>query len=740
MMEMYLAYYGEFLDRQDKSWRVEIRREWTGNGDAPADTAAVELVLPGDSPLVLEWMAKEKHEPVQSSSATLKVVSESDREFIGLYTTKAASVRLDVLVPELHGNKYEWVVFWSGTLDTELYEEPYSYGSGYEVELTFTDFGVLSRLNYNLSGKKTFLEILDAGLAASGIRFRGDVWECISTSKNSAVIKLSDMSVLSDNFYDEEGAPMTFEKVFAAILQPLALRIIQREGYIRVYDLAWLYAQTADAVEWFGTDARLSVDKVYNNVNVTYSPYDGSKAMAVEISTKEELNWAMDDNVLVKMNYSDQGNYAIDGFRMWYGSDLEGSSALELSSGAQYMRIDPINSGEEAAAVLWGMRRGDVGMKEAGEAGSGTQIVLVGSEPGFPDFIDSDGSLAQMGAPLSSGSVYKSPRLYLDIGGGDLRINLDLLFDARYNPFEDASDGNEKGNYNEMREKCNFGCVPVILNFVAEDGTVIGHYENYEMMGSDGWGRRAEFCHWVSGAGTAGKAWLMYYDPDNRKDSSGFGGWQTNRQSIGDYTGDLPRSLTIKESGEYVDNPAYHFSCPGYLELTILAGVFTFSGGSDREVVNIHPKVRWLAYKAPEITIVDKYGKEVESKDYEDQAHLDPDAKEELNLDLICGSRGLPNAKGRMYYKGEVLQSAVRGGVSDSPQRLLIGTVYSQYAVGCTVLSGTSLPLMNLKPVSDAATPGKFIMRSEVYDVRAAESTIEIVELKEENYTAVEYV
>ena len=740
MMEMYLAYYGEFLDRQDKSWRVEIRREWTGNGDAPADTAAVELVFPGDSPLVLEWMAKEKHEPVQSSSATLKVVSESDREFIGLYTTKAASVRLDVLVPELHGNKYEWVVFWSGTLDTELYEEPYSYGSGYEVELTFTDFGVLSRLNYNLSGKKTFLEILDAGLAASGIRFRGDVWECISTSKNSAVIKLSDMSVLSDNFYDEEGAPMTFEKVFAAILQPLALRIIQREGYIRVYDLAWLYAQTPEIVEWFGTDAYLSVDKVYNNVNMTYSPYDDSKAMAVDIATREELNWAMDDNVLVRMNYSDQGNYAIDGFRMWYGPDLEGSSALELSSNAQYMRIDPINSGEEAAAVLWGMRRGDVGMKEAGEAGSGTQIVLVGSEPGFPDFIDSDGLLAQMGAPLSSGSVYKSPRLYLDTGGGNLRINMDLLFDVRYNPFEDASDGNEKGNYNEMREKCNFGCVPIILNFIAEDGTVIGHYENDEMMGSDGWGRRAELCRWASGAGTAGKAWLMYYDPDNRKDSSGFGGWQTNRQSIGDYTGDLPRSLTIKESGEYVDNPAYYFFCPGYLELTILAGVFTFSGGSDREIVNIHPKVRWLAYKAPEITIVDKYGKEVESKDYEDQAHLDPDAKEELSLDLICGSRGLPNAKGRMYYKGEVLQSAVRGGVSDSPQRLLIGTVYSQYAVGCTVLSGTSLPLMSLKPVSDAATPGKFIMRSEVYDVRAAESDIEIVELKEENYTAVEYV
>ena len=133
------------------------------------------------------------------------------------------------------------------------------------------------------------------------------------------------------------------------------------------------------------------------------------------------------------------------------------------------------------------------------------------------------------------------------------------------------------------------------------------------------------------------------------------------------------------------------------------------------------------------------YGKEVESEDYEDQAYLDPDAKEELNLDLICGSRGLPNAKGRIYYGGEVLQNVSRGGITDSPQRLLIGTIYSQYAVGCAVLSGTALPLPGLRPLSDAATPGNFIMRSEVYDVRAAESNIEIVELKEENYKGVEY-
>lgn len=738
-MEMYLIYYGEFLDRRDDRWRVEIRREWTGDGDAPADTAATEISFPADNPLVLEWQSTEKYEPVQSSSATLKVISDTDRQFIGLYTTKAASVRLTVFRWDLHGDKYEWARFWAGTLDTELYEEPYSYGSGYEVTLTFSDFGVLSRLSCALSGFQTFEDIVLACLTASGTGYTSFMESVSTTDTDNVRLKLSDLSVRCENFYDEEGIAMTLEEVLTAILQPLALRIIQRSGSVYVYDLASRYPLAAQQVKWSGTDAVLSVDRVYNNVNVCYSPYDSDKLLDISISTKDDLSWVLDDNVLVKMNYSDQGNYAIDGFRMWYGPDLEGSSALELSSNAQYMRIDPINSGEETAAVLWGMRRGDVGMAEAGEAGSGTQIVLVGSEPGFPDFIDSDGLLAQMGVPLSSGSVYKSPRLYLDTGGGDLRINLDLLFDVRYNPFEDASDGNEKGNYNEMREKCNFGCVPVILNFVAEDGTVIGHYENYEMMGSDGWGRRAEFCHWVSGAGTAGKAWLMYYDPDNREDSSGFGGWQTNRQSIGDYTGDLPRSLTIKESGEYVDNPAYRFSRPGYLELTVLAGVFTFRGGTGRGIVNIHPKVRWLAYKAPEIVLVDANGKELESKDYEDCAHLDANARESLDLDLVCGSRGLPGAKGRIFHKGEILQLARRGGVTDSPQRLLIGSIYSQYAEGRLILSGTAEPLPGLTPLSDASTEGKFIMKSEEYKVREAESTVEVVQLAEESYEGVDY-
>lgn len=734
MMEMYLAYYGEFLDRQDKSWRVEIRREWTGNGDAPADTAAVELVFPGDSPLVLEWMAKEKHEPVQSSSATLKVVSESDREFIGLYTTKAASVRLTVFRWDLHGDKYEWARFWAGTLDTELYEEPYSYGSGYEVTLTFSDFGVLSRLSCALSGFRTFEDIVLACLTASGTGYTSFMESVSTTDTDTVRLKLSDLSVRCENFYDEEGVAMTLEEVLKSILQPLALRIIQRSGTVYVYDLASRSPLAAQQVKWSGTDAVLSVDRVYNNVNVNYSPYDSDKLLDISISTKDDLNWALDDNVLVKMNYSDQGNDSINGFRMWYGPDLEGSSALELSSQAQYMRIDPIYSGEEVSAVLWGMRRGDVGMKEAGESGSGTQIVLVGSAPGLPSCLDPDGDY---GMPLSSGNVFKCPRVYQTFYGNYLRITLEMLFDVRYNPFEDASEGNEEGNWKDMSSRCNFAYVPIILNYVAEDGTVIGHYDNRGMVESDGWGNRDSLCKWVSGAGSAGDAWLAYYNADDREGSTGLGGWQTNRECIGVFTGKLPQRLTVREPGEYIESPAYRFARSGYLELTVLAGVFTVKG--DHNVVNIYSKVRWLAYKAPEIALVDSNGKELESKDYEDCAHLDANARESLDLELTCGSRGLPGAKGLIYHKGEILQLARRGGVTDSPQRLLIGSIYSQYAEGRLILSGTAEPLPGLTPLSDAATSGKFIMKSEEYKVREAESTVEIVQLAEESYEGVDY-
>ena len=52
-------------------------------------------------------------------------------------------------------------LYWSGTLDPELYEEPFAYKTDYGVEITFADMAVLERLNWNKAGFMTIREIIN---------------------------------------------------------------------------------------------------------------------------------------------------------------------------------------------------------------------------------------------------------------------------------------------------------------------------------------------------------------------------------------------------------------------------------------------------------------------------------------------------------------------------------------------------------------------------------------------------
>lgn len=734
-MAKYLRYWGEFTSREGTFWRVEIHQEWTEEGNIPANTAAQEVFFPADSPLVIEWQSTEKYEPVQASSATLKLISDTDRQFTSLYTVTPASVRLDVFRKELQGNTMNWVLYWSGTLDTELYEEPYSYKSGYDVSLAFSDFGILSRLDFNLSGLKTVEQVLEASLIATGMNYRNILTHISTKFSDSTAVTLASISVDCANFYDEEGLPMTWREVMEGVLQPFAMRIIQNQGLLHIYDLAWIYRQPALKIVWTRTDAMLSRDRVYNNVSVNYSPYGGSEVLSGEVEVKEELNWAQDDNILVRTNYEDQGNNTVNGFRIYYGNDLQGSG-LEIAAPAQFFKIVPEFSGEECTGVLWAVRCGDIGMADNGAEDT---IRLIGGDIGCPVYAQPGFTWPPAGTfPTGSQTVFKCPKRRLAPTGIRLRVTLDLLYDVRYNPFEDAAYGNESGNWEKMKNWCNFGYVPVIINFVEEDGTVIGHYENSKMLQSDGYGKRESLCKWVQGAGSLGDAWLAYYNNDDRKSNTGFGGWQTNRQIIGCFQGELPDIYSKMEQGEYITNPAYHFGRSGYIELTVLSGILQFD--YNREIKNIYPSVRWVAYKNPAIILVDVNGKELEEKDYEERAYLNKDAREDLSIDVVLGTQGLATSKGLVYRGNDNYQGTFkRDNCQDTLHRLLLGTVYSQYAEGRTILSGTARLMGSFGPFSDANTAGKFIMKSDTQNIREGEGSIEIVELSDENYIGIEY-
>lgn len=157
-MAMQLRYMGEFLSRTSEVWRVEILQE----ADTPFAVIG-SLTFEAEEPLLIEWKATSKEDVICGSTATLQIESPGDRTYEDLYTIEVGRIRMDVY--------RAGAIYWSGLLDPEFYEEPYEQAAHYPVSLTFSDFGILDRLKYNLSGMPTLQAILLNALQRSGINY-----------------------------------------------------------------------------------------------------------------------------------------------------------------------------------------------------------------------------------------------------------------------------------------------------------------------------------------------------------------------------------------------------------------------------------------------------------------------------------------------------------------------------------------------------------------------------------------
>lgn len=109
-------------------------------------------------------------------------------------------------------------------------------------------------------------------------------------NKNGSALKLANLKVRSDNFYDEDGEAKTLADVIEGILQPLALRIVQRAGKVYVYDINGLYTKAAKKlIEWDGSSQTMGVDSVYNNAKITWSTYAQSGNLSPESCWPESI-------------------------------------------------------------------------------------------------------------------------------------------------------------------------------------------------------------------------------------------------------------------------------------------------------------------------------------------------------------------------------------------------------------------------------------------------------------------
>lgn len=425
-----LRYQGEFLSRYGIHWKVRLLQET----DTPYPVVG-EFRFPADKPLVIEWKEVDKLEPVQASCATLTVVSKTDRQYIDLYTVEPGSVLLEVY--------RNGALYWCGTMDTELYEEPFSYEKEYEVSMTFSDFAILERFNYAGSGVRTLEELLtdcinNACLSAS---YQSDGITChISTTipdtpADTNIFK--ELCLYSENFYDEEEEPMTQREVLDEVLRPFALRLVQRCGGLFLYDLnAIQTVYESQPIEWQGTDAVLGVDNVYKNVDVSFSPYERTDLFKKEPEIK---SFTQESSGVVRM-YENNSYFKADlSFRMGLYQNNEIASGLKLHKNARIFQINPLASGSESLGIAW-----------RAKTDTADESVCV-----LQNGLGMDGSDL---ITFSKKLLIPATCMILDENFGrtnlSVKITLPLMLDGRYNPFEDAGTYNSKDEYEYWKKMC----------------------------------------------------------------------------------------------------------------------------------------------------------------------------------------------------------------------------------------------------------------------------------------------
>ena len=197
----------------------------------------------------------------------------------------------------------------------------------------------------------------------------------------------------------------------------------------------------------------------------------------------------------------------------------------------------------------------------------------------------------------------------------------------------------------------------------------------------------------------------------------------------------------------------------GYLEVQIQSGVLGYDYGqkvdncefgsteSQWDKKGIYGLLRWCLYKAPKVDVVNNnlVFNDAELEDVEYSGYINKAAKEEISIDTICGTAALvcPTAKG-IYHRtsnGQQLQELQRAGRTDHPEKLLIGTLYSQYAERKTTLSGEAVIDGGLHYYTEANQAGKrFMLMADTQDVITDCTDAEFCEFRPDEYDSIEEV
>ena len=711
------AYTTHFRSLDNTLWEIEIYI----NG---YDGRTVEICLEGDEPCVIDWQETDKMDVIQSATCTLRVSNEKDRQMLQLMNHTNATIFVI-----RNGKEY-----WRGTLDDAIYEEPYSYPKGYVTELPFTDFGILNRIPFTLTGKQSVKAIVDHCLEGSGLDYLGqELLTLLLEPKTQQPITLNMLYINADRFASEGDSwgKMTMKRdVLEEVLRPLGLRIMQKNGSLHIYDIEYLrdHSEMQNYPVWKGTDAYLKGSETFGWYEVAFEP-DTVETLAEDCLDYDSYVWNDGENYFAKSYDLETETDSDIGFYLEVRNYVHSGAKIQKSSNARIFRTRSVFTDASDIGVAWRIKCKEVVYN----------IIFHGHTiPVVADTVLLDNQAVCLNSNVVE--VFRVETGYLPLAPDrnkyQLRVNLDFLISFRPNPFDDPSDEwAATQDYPAMEAQwenqagVNAYMVPVILEVLDDNGNAVYHYENadYETHGGDIYNLYATDVvrpfgigkgRWVAGAGTYGQMYLAYYNPDNNDDPLIEKDWVTNRiasPANSEINGTLYR---VRDDGEYVSLPPV----AGRLRLTVGSGIFVtkYALYSSFAAMFYGPygfaqALFWQLYRNPKITMVKADRREDGVDDetvYErDMISLYADNLSET-VKAGCWRKGVaPSARGLFFDAyGNVWEKFVKNGSTRTLEMHRLRCIEDQTFYAQPVISGKVELDVQFCAKREWSTPGVFLV------------------------------
>ena len=283
-----VAYRGEFTIReqgQDLPARIEV---FTADGRGSQSFA--ELTLAAD-PVLITWEDCALTDVVHRSQLQLNLVALTDGAYRDI-TQSPEPIYCRLLVRKSGDSSF--TTWWSGAYADTTWLEPFSREEVYAVQLTFSDFGVLDRMDYSGfrfetdSGSIT-VEALIADILAEiqGGYYQTISWEYMPDGYKFNGYGFSSLFVSGALFRDGED-PRTLLAILTDVLEPLNLHMVQYDGLFRVFPMGmWAQSNFDDSIsgtlEAAGTDAELESCGPYRRMELDYDP-------AADVNDEEKVD------------------------------------------------------------------------------------------------------------------------------------------------------------------------------------------------------------------------------------------------------------------------------------------------------------------------------------------------------------------------------------------------------------------------------------------------------------------